>query len=490
MPVIESLYLLCAVLLSLYGLNCLILTGIYLRHRRDAATEPPPPAVWPAVTVQLPIYNELHTVERLLTTVASLDYPRERLEIQVLEDSTDETRQLVAQVVDRFREQGVDIVQVTRPGRAGFKAGALAAGLAQAKGELIAIFDADFMPEPDYLRRVVPHFCDPAVGCIQTRWGHVNRDHSAFTQTQALGMDGHFVVEQTARSRTGLFINFNGTAGIWRRTCIEDAGGWQGDTLTEDLDLSYRAQLCGWRLAYLPGVVVPAELPPQISAFKRQQARWAQGSIQTAFKLIGPLLRSEQPLRVKLEGIAHLSGYLVHPLMLALILLTLPMSFSHSWVVMAAPWCMIAAVGPPLMYTVTQVADGKGWLYRLRWLPLLVMLGMGLSLSNTLAALRAVFGVHQDFMRTPKFDLRRSGDTWLGSAYALSGDWLIWGELVLMTMVLVLFAVSGVRWAFAPWLLLYAGGFGYVAAGNLYQTHRLRRWQASAPPAEPRGQPQ
>jgi hypothetical protein len=336
------------------------------------------------------------------------------------------------------------------------------------------------------LRRVVPYFADPTVGCIQTRWGHLNRDYSLFTRAQALGVDGHFVVEQTARSRAGLFINFNGTAGVWRRACIEDAGGWQGDTLTEDLDLSYRAQLHGWRIGYLPDVVVPAELPAQISAFKRQQARWAQGSIQTALKLLGPLLHSDQPWSVKLEGVIHLTSYSVHPLMLLVVLLTLPMSFSRSWVLAVAPWLMVAAVGPPLMYTVAQAADGltglakvgEHWRYRLRALPLLVLLGMGLALSNTWAVLKAILGLRQGFQRTPKFALRRRGDTWVGSIYALSGDSLIWGELGLTVFALALLAAPGVNCGFAPWLLLYAGGFGYVAGVSLRQAHQQRRWLA------------
>ena len=481
MPIIEILYAVCAILLGLYGLNNLILTGIYLRHRRDPVPEPAAPADWPLVTVQLPIYNELHTAERLLTTVAALDYPRTRLEIQVLDDSIDATRELAARVVERLQRQGVDIVHVLRQDRSGFKAGALAAGMDRAKGELMAVFDADFMPESDFLLRVVPHFGDPAVGCVQTRWGHVNRDYSAFTQTQALGVDGHFIVQQAARSQAGLFLNFNGTAGTWRRACIEDAGGWQGDTLTEDLDLSYRAQLHGWRIAYLPDVVVPAELPAQISAFKRQQARWAQGSIETARKVMGPLLRSGQPQHVKLEGVLHLTGYLVHPLMLSIILLTFPMSFSRSWIVLGIPWLMVTAAGPPLLYVVAQTASGRESRRRLRFLPLLVMLGMGLSLSNTGAVLRGAMGIPRSFQRTPKFDLRRSADAWVGSVYALRGDWLILGEVALALVVLLMFAMAHVRWTLVPWLLLYAGGFAYVAGINLYQTHQLRRWLARQP---------
>jgi cellulose synthase/poly-beta-1,6-N-acetylglucosamine synthase-like glycosyltransferase len=478
---IELLYVLCALLLGLYGLHHLELTLIYLRHRNDLQPDPPPPAEWPRVTVQLPIYNEMHTAERLLATVARLDYPRQRLEIQVLDDSDDATRELVAQSVHRLQKEGLDIVHLTRQDRVGFKAGALAAGLAQSKGELVAILDADFLPAEDFLRQVVPHFWDPSVGCIQTRWGHVNRDYSPLTQAQAMGVDGHFIVQQTARSRAGLFLNFNGTAGMWRRACIEDSGGWQADTLTEDLDLSYRAQLCGWRIAYLPHVVVPAELPAQISAFKRQQARWAQGSIQTALKLMGPLFRSDQSWRLKLEAALHLTGYLVHPLMLMVILLTLPMSASRSWIVVGLPWLMLTAAGPPLLYIIAQLAPENGGRRRLRYVPLLTMLGMGLSLNNTGAVLRALLGVQQEFQRTPKFDLRRSADMWVGSVYALQKGWLVWLELALAILTLAMLFLPNTRWTFAPWLILYASGFGFVAGLNLYQTYQRRRWLARQP---------
>jgi cellulose synthase/poly-beta-1,6-N-acetylglucosamine synthase-like glycosyltransferase len=490
MTIIELAYAICAVLLSIYGFNNLLLTGLYVRQRKQLTNQTKQiknqpsaglQANLPHVTVQLPIYNELHTVERLLGASAALDYPPDRLEIQLLDDSTDATRAVASQAVARLQRQGVDVVHIKRSDRAGYKAGALAAGLDTATGDLIAIFDADFVPPPDFLKRVVPQFQDPVVGCVQTRWGHLNRDYSAFTRTQALGVDGHFVVEQTARSRAGLFINFNGTAGVWRRACIDDAGGWQGDTLTEDLDLSYRAQLRGWRIDYIPDIVVPAELPAQISAFKQQQARWAQGSIQTAIKLLGPLLRSRQPWPVKLEGMIHLTGYLVHPLMLLVILLTLPMSFSRSWVLAVAPWLMMAAVGPPLMYVVAQVSDGDGWRYRLRTLPLLVLLGMGLALSNTQAVLKAILGRRQAFRRTPKYALHRPDDAWVSSAYALTGDGLVWVELSLAIFALTLLASPGVHWGFAPWLMLYAGGFGYVATINLQQVRERRRWLATQP---------
>jgi cellulose synthase/poly-beta-1,6-N-acetylglucosamine synthase-like glycosyltransferase len=479
MVIVEALYLLSILLLSAYGLNSLVLVALYLRHRNDPEPGPHTPTPWPRVTVQLPIYNEVHTVERLLSATAALDYPRDRLEIQVLDDSTDETCQIAARAVSRLRERGLDVVHATRTERSDYKAGALAAGTASAKGDLLAVFDADFVPTRDFLRRVVPHFADPEVGCVQARWGHLNRDYSPLTRTQALGVDGHFVVEQTARSRTGLFLNFNGTAGIWRRACIEDAGGWRGDTLTEDLDLSYRAQLKGWRIGYLPDVVVPAELPVQISALKRQQARWAQGSIETAVRLILPLLRSQQPWKVKLQGLVHLTGYLVHPLMLLTVLLVLPMSFSSSWVVSVSPWLMILAAGPPVLYLVAQT--DTPWYHRLRLLPRLEMLGIGLALNNTWAVMKGVFRIEQDFLRTPKFAVREAADAWVGKRYALMGDPFVWGEILLSIYAAALVFVPGVTLGFVPWLLLYAASFAYVAGVSLTQSRQRRRWLAAQP---------
>ena len=474
--VIEFLYVVCAVLLSLYGLNSLVLTWLYLRHRHDRRVMPPPPTAWPRVTVQLPIYNEVHTVERLLRAAAALDYPRDRLQIQVLDDSCDATRELAAPLCADLRGQGVDVVHLTRAERSGFKGGALAAGLAVAGGEFIAILDADFLPSPDWLKRVLPEFADPGVGCVQTRWGHLNRGYSPLTQVQALALDGHFIVEQTARSRSGLFLNFNGSAGIWRRECIRDAGGWAGDTLTEDLDLSYRAQLRGWRIAYRPDVVVPAELPVQMNAFKQQQARWAQGSIQTALKLGRSLLRSPQGRMLKLEALVHLTGYAAHPLILITGLLTLPMRAWHSGVLAVLPWLMAAAVGPPLLYTVAQLVDGGRPLRRLRALPLLVLLGTGIALSNTCAVLRALLRVRQGFQRTPKFAIRARGEPWAIHDYALGGDLLMWGEVGLALWALSALALPGAGAGGLLWVLLYAGGFGSVASAGLVQTWQRKSW--------------
>ena len=321
---------------------------------------------------------------------------------------------------------------------------------------------------------------------MQTRWGHVNRDYSPITRIQALMLDGHFVVEQTARSRTGWFSSFNGTAGVWRKSCIEDAGGWTSDTLTEDLDLCYRAQLRGWKVAYLPHVIVPAELPVQIGAFKRQQARWAQGSIQTALTLLGPLLRSRQPWTVKVQGVLHLTAYLAHPLMVLNALLLAPAAllqgasprWMSGWAQVVTPWLMLAALGPPLLFTVAQVADGRGWPRRLLALPLLVLAGIGIALNNTWAVLKALLGRDQGFLRTPKYAVHRAGDTWVNTVYALGVDPMGWGELAMALYALALGGVRVVSWGLAPWLLLYATGFAYVAVTGLLQALRRRRWLA------------
>ena len=479
MVVVEFLYAVCALLLSIYGFNSLVVTWLYLRYRRNPVEVPAPPDEWPHVTVQLPVYNELHIVEQLLAKVAGLDYPRDRLEIQLLDDSTDATRHVAAQAITRLRSQGVDAVHVTRTERTGFKAGALAAGLTMAKGELIGVFDADFLPPPDFLRRVVPHFADHALGCVQTRWGHLNRDYSLFTRCQALGIDGHFIIEMAARSRAGMFVSFNGSGGVWRRVCIEDAGGWHWDTLTEDLDLSYRAQLRGWRVGYLPDVVAPAELPAQMSGFKRQQARWAQGTTQTALKMFVPLLRSDQPWHVKLQGGIHLTSYLVLPMMLLTTLLALLMDFSHSWVSSITPWLMIAAVGPPLLYVTGQITGDQDWRDWLGVLPLMLLLGIGVTLSNSVAVTRALLGIRQEFKRTPKFALRLPSDVWMSSAYVLGGGPIVWGELGLAILALATLTMPGTHQGLAPWVLLYAGGFGYIAGLTLYQAHQHRRWLAA-----------
>ena len=471
MFLLEVVYAVLAAWLAVYGLNSLALTFIYLWRRSPRPSITLQAENWPVVTVQLPIYNERYVVERLIAAVAALDYPRELLQIQVLDDSTDDTTAIAQQAVAHYARQGIQIEYLHRAQRIGFKAGALAEGLRRARGELVAIFDADFVPPADFLRRIVPYFSSANIGCVQARWGHLNRTYSILTRVQAIGIDGHFVVEQGARSQSRFFLNFNGSAGVWRRACIEDAGGWHTDTLTEDLDLSYRAQLAGWRILYVPGVQVPAELPPQMDALRRQQARWAQGSIQVALKLLPLLWRSRQHWYIKCEGTLHLTGYLVHPLMLATLLLTLPMLFASSNATAFVPYFLFATVGPPLLYLAAQYERGRGWWRELHFAPFLLLLGMGLALNNTVAMMRALLGQQEEFQRTPKFDIRENSGHWHGSTYALHCSPLVGHELLLAVFSLFVAALAMHResYSLALWLALYGLGYAYVAGTSLIQ---------------------
>jgi len=433
----------------------------------------------PVVTVQLPLYNERYVVRRLIDAVAALEYPRDRLEIQVLDDSTDETTAIAQARAAFWRERGVDIRVLHRSDRSGFKAGALAWGLQQARGELIAVFDADFCPRPDFLLRVVPPFlADPHLGMVQTRWSHLNADDSPVTQAEAIALDGHFVVEQTARSRAGLLMHFNGSGGIWRRACIEESGGWQSDTVCEDLDLSYRAQLAGWRCRFLPEVDCPAELPPQMLAFKQQQARWARGSVQCLRKLARPLLVSRRvgPLQ-KLLGLLHLSGYLIHPLLVLLLLLTpvtlLVPSPLGDVSRLLGPLCL----GPVLVYGTGQWALYRDWKRRLLAFPALVLLGTGIAWGNTLAIFQGLTRWGGTFARTPKFCLDGRERNWRRRQYRLTRDRSIGGEIVLALYALATaaFAWSLGRTGVVPFMLLYALSFGAVAGSSLYE---MSRWAA------------
>ena len=471
MSALAIVYGFTAVLLATYGLNSLIIMLLYLRHRHEHRS-PPPLANAPPVTVQLPVYNELHVVERLIDAVTRLDYPQGRLQVQVLDDSSDETTTLAQARVDYYRKRGSDIVLIHRPERTGFKAGALQQGLETATGEFIAIFDADFVPEPDFLQRIIPRFQgQPRLGLVQARWGHINADYSHLTRAQALALDGHFVVEQTARQRSGLFMNFNGASGVWRKSCIEEAGGWQGDTLSEDLDLSYRAQLAGWEFLYLPDVVSPAEIPPQINAFKRQQFRWAKGSIQCLLKHWRTLARAPRPAFVRLQGLIHLSNYLIHPLMLILLLLTLPLLLGQSVTRLPLFYLGLGSLGPPLLFALSQWDVYPDWRRRLVYFPLLVLLGTGIALNNALAVGEALARRPNLFQRTPKFSLEGRTDRWAESSYALPLSPMTLGEalLGLYSLITVIVALAKGNHYAVPFLLLYLGGFGYVAALGLYQ---------------------
>lgn len=486
MVFLSLLHFLASCLLALYGANALLLSLLYLRGRGQTLLDPPAPAQWPPVTVQAPIFNELHVVEGLIEALAGLDYPRDRLQIQILDDSTDETTAIAAARIERYQREGLDIHLLHRSDRQGFKAGALAEALPAASGELIAIFDADFIPPADFLRRAAPWMAaQPRAGFLQARWSHLNARYSPLTQAQALALDGHFVVEQSTRQRNGWFFGFNGTAGLWRTACIVDAGGWTADTLCEDLDLSYRAQLRGWRGLYLPDLAAPAEIPPQLAAFKRQQSRWATGSIQTARKLGGEVLRSPRPVLHKVEGLIHLAAYLCHPLMLLLLLLTPPLVWWGDAVANPLRWLLpflsLASIGPPLLYILSQwdLYRREGWGRRLTALPLLVLLGTGVTLSNTVAVARGLSRRPAAFQRTPKFRVQARHDTWQDKPYTLPLSGMVLGELALAGYALLAVAAAWLRGQFyaVPFMLLYVGGFGCIALLGMLQSWQRRAWR-------------
>jgi len=381
-------YLAILSILAIYGIHRYHLVFLYLKNKHKIQKPKGILAVKPKVTVQLPIYNEMYVVERLVEAACRIRYPRELLEIQLLDDSTDETIEIAAAVVAKHREMGFNIEHIHRTNRSGFKAGALENGLKLASGEFIAIFDADFIPAENFLEDVVEYFSDSEVGMIQARWGHINREYSLLTQIESVILDGHFMIEHGGRHLSGRFFNFNGTAGIWRRTAIESAGGWQHDTLTEDTDLSYRAQMVGWKFLYLPHIVCPAELPVEMNAFKTQQSRWAKGLIQTAIKLLPRILRSDLPLKIKIEAFFHLTANIAYPLMIALSFLLLPamiVRFNQGWFQMLyidLPLWLASTASVSMFYLVSQRELYPDWRTRLRYLPFLMSVGIGLAVSN------------------------------------------------------------------------------------------------------------
>jgi cellulose synthase/poly-beta-1,6-N-acetylglucosamine synthase-like glycosyltransferase len=488
--------------LSLYGVHRLVLVAVYLRTRRRPGPGPAPlaDADLPSVTVQLPLYNELYVARRLIDAVCRLDYPRHLLEIQVLDDSTDETVEVVAAAVAHHRAAGLRIEHLHRADRRGFKAGALAGGAERAEGELFAVFDADFVPAPDFLRRAVGHFADPGVGMVQARWEHLNRDDSLLTRVQAILLDGHFVVEHAARHASGCFFNFNGTAGVWRRRAIEEAGGWQHDTLTEDLDLSYRAQLAGWRFVYLPELTVPAELPVDVAGFKSQQARWAQGAMQTGKKLLGRILAAPLPWKVKAEAAIHLTNNLSYPLMVALSVLLFPAMVARrgspltTLLAIDLPLFLAATVSVLIFYAASQAGAGRG-ARPLALLPVLMATGIGLSASNARAVLTGLARPGGTFVRTPKYALAAPGESWRGKRYraARGRSVVLEGALTAYLGASIAFAVADGMWASLPFLWLFFQGYGFVfwlsvkpergawrAAWRGWIGRRLAPWRARA----------
>ena len=471
------LYIFAISALALYGLHNLVTALLYLRtkkrlkHKRTVSLR----KKWPYVTVQLPIFNEKYTIKRLLCAVTQLDYPADRLQIQVLDDSTDDTAQFVRRLVDVYKSHNICIEWIHRDNRKGYKAGALNDGLRTATGDFIAILDADFVPNPDWLKKTIPHFRNKKLGCLQTRWGHTNQDYSPLTRAEAMAIDGHFVVEQSVRAKNSLFLNFNGTAGIWRRTCIEDAGGWQWDTLTEDLDLSYRAQMRGWKIGYLPNVVVPAELPSQVEAFKKQQFRWAKGSFQVVRKILPKVIsQSEVPWYTRLIACLHLTGYIVHPLMLLLLLLTLPVGLLVPGAFKVFPFSILAGFGPPLLYIIANASLDAHFWKRLKFLPLLVVVGFGISLNTSIAVLEGLINKKVGvWVRTPKLNQSNTHKKAkkIDQSYLDPISSIVWAEIALgiYALVTILVLTPSIGWGIVPWMTVYIVGYFYIAGLNLVQ---------------------
>ena len=472
------LYFFVLSILAIYGWHRYYLVYLYTKNKDRAPQPLPELTTLPRVTVQLPIFNEMYVADRLIDAVCELDYPRELLEIQVLDDSTDETTSIAERAVRRHALRGFDIRYLHRVDRTGYKAGALAAGLAESSGEFIAIFDADFIPPHDFLKRTLPYFAtDSRIGMVQARWGHINQDYSLLTKIQSILLDAHFVLEHGARNRAGCFFNFNGTAGVWRREAIGSAGGWQHDTLTEDLDLSYRAQLEGWRFVFLPDVVSPAEVPVEMNSFKSQQHRWAKGSIQTCLKLLPRILRSKQPFRVKAEAFFHLSANFNYLLMSLLSILMFPamwVRYNMGWtemLIIDVPLFFAATASIAVFYVKAQRELYGDWRQRLKYLPFLMSIGIGLCVNNTRAVLEALFHKQSEFARTPKYGIERDSDEWVGKKYhqSVGVQPIIELALGLYFSATVFYALVNQIYATLPFLMLFQIGFLYTGLLSILQ---------------------
>ncbi|MBI4353796.1 MAG: glycosyltransferase [Candidatus Omnitrophica bacterium] len=479
--VLANGYLMLLGVLALYGLYRYYLLILYFRGRSLRPVEPTPPRAWPRVTIQIPVYNERDVVERTIRSACEVDYPQDRLEIQVLDDSTDETSTIIATLLERYQARGLTLQHLRRSTRSGFKAGALTEGLRHAAGDFLAVFDADFLVPRDFLHRTVPFFTDPLVGMVQARWGHLNRDYSLLTRLQAILLDGHFGIEQSARCAAGHFFSFNGTAGIWRKTAIVDAGGWSAQTLTEDLDLSYRAQLKGWRGVFLPELVCPAELPIEMTAWKIQQFRWTKGSVETAKKLLRNVLRAPIPWSVKLDAVGHLTSYVCYPLGLIASLGTIPLMMGWlPWphqIVADVVWFVLLTVSGACFYLCGQRALDPSWFTRIPLVPWSLAVTVGLSVNNAWAVCEALLGRSSPFLRTPKFGARPRWALWDSRRdRAFHGSPMGWIELGL-ALYFGMGAVAALHrqlWLTAPWLMLFAAGFGYVGWFSLRPDSPIR----------------
>ncbi|MFT4525666.1 MAG: cellulose synthase/poly-beta-1,6-N-acetylglucosamine synthase-like glycosyltransferase, partial [Bacteroidia bacterium] len=461
------------------------LTMRYLRSKKVPQKEPEQPEVWPMVTIQLPVFNERYVIERLIRKVAKMDYPSDKLEIQVLDDSTDDSLDVARTIIDEIAKEGIDIKHVLREDRSGFKAGALAYGMKVAKGEFLAVFDADFLPEKDFLKKTIPHFKDE-VGAVQARWAHLNEDYSALTKLQAFGLDGHFRIEQQGRDSSNSFINFNGTAGVWRKQCIEDAGGWSSDTLTEDLDLSYRAQLAGWQFHYMEGYTAPAEIPAAIQAVKSQQYRWNKGGAENARKNLGNVLRSDLPFRVKAHAFFHLMNTSIFFFILISALCSVPL-VEYLWVENIDPrilaFTFLFFFGFLILtffyWTAFKQNHSNKFLAGLKFasiFPRFLSLSMGLSWHNTVAVAEGFLGRKTPFIRTPKFNVVKKTDSMANNRYMsfnLSSVSFVEGILALYFAYGIYMGIRLEYFSFLPFHLLLSLGFGSVFVYSI--RHSLNR---------------
>jgi cellulose synthase/poly-beta-1,6-N-acetylglucosamine synthase-like glycosyltransferase len=476
---ILAAYFFVLIILAVYGWHRYYLVYLYMKYRDREPKAGPALNPLPVVTIQLPLYNEMYVADRLIDAVCAIEYPRELLEIQVLDDSTDETRAIANAAVGRWAARGVDIKYLQRRDRTGYKAGALEQGLKVARGEFVGIFDADFIPTTDFLTRLLPHFRDPKVGMVQARWGHINQDYSLLTKIQAILLDGHFILEHGGRNRGGRFFNFNGTAGVWRRTAIDEAGGWQHDTLTEDLDLSYRAQLAGWQFVFVPALIAPAEVPVEMNAFKSQQHRWAKGSIQTCRKLLPRILKSNLPIGVKAEAFFHLTANFNYILMCVLSILMFPsmvIRYNMGWyemILIDVPLFFAATFSFCNFYMVCQRELHKDWVSRLKYVPFLMSVGIGLSVNNTRAVFEALFNKQSEFTRTPKYHIEGDGDEWVGKRYrqSVAVQPLVELALGLYFTWTVFYALANGIYATVPFLVLFQVGFLYTGLLSIVQQY-------------------
>ncbi len=467
-------------ILSIFGMHRYAMIRGWMKHRAKFTGEPPSRfATLPRITVQLPLYNERYVVGRLIEETSKIDYPRELLQIQVLDDSTDDTHPFTQALVEDYRDAGLPIEYIHRTNRHGFKAGALENGLRTATGELVAIFDADFIPPRDFLMRTVHFFAESNIGMVQTRWGYLNRSQSVLTEVQAMLLDGHFVLEHVARAGNGLFFNFNGTAGVLRKSMIEDAGGWQHDTLTEDSDLSYRAQLKGWKFVYVPTIECLSELPVETYGFQVQQSRWAKGLTQVAMKLLPSILKSDLPFRVKAEAIFHLTLNISYPLMIVMSVMMLPVMIVRYYM----GWLEMLLIDFPLIvasfwsisafYVIAHRAlFPKTWKRSLFFLPALMAAGVALTIINSRAVFEALIGYKTEFARTAKYG--QQGVRVRDVKYRRRSGWLPYAELLAGAgfLAITVYAINSYNYLAVPFLLLFVGGYFWAGSTTLWQEYQ------------------